>query len=141
MSDKLDKWENAFCPVEYLPLIIPLWEKYKLHFYDLSIHMDDAKRYILYFSLEGSEDDIRLYTSEFHGNREYYLSKIKEMVCSAPETPDAVGDIEKTDALFEFYSNPPKRQAAGKSRSTSIFQNMCKKHRNFKMSRLPAVRW
>ena len=105
----LDKWENTFCPVEYLPLIIPLWKKYKLRCYDLNIRMDATKEYILYFSLEGSEDDIRLYTNEFHSNREYYLNKIKEMVCSAPETPDVVGIIEKADALEELYRNPPKR--------------------------------
>ena len=105
----MDRWENTFCPVEYLPLIIPLWEKYKLRFYDLSISMDDTKSYILYFSLEGTEDDIRLYTNEFHANRDYYLYKIKEMVCSSPETPDIVGEIEKAEVLEGLYRNPPER--------------------------------
>ena len=105
----LDKWENTFCSVKYLPLLIPLWEKYKLRFYNLNVCMDDVEEYILYFSLEGDEDDMRLYTNEFHGNREYYLNKIKEMVCSAPETTDIVGDIERSEALWELYSNPPKR--------------------------------
>ena len=61
------KWENTFCPVEYLPLIIPLWKKYKLRFYDLNPCIDGAKTHLLYFSLEGSEENLRAYTNQFHG--------------------------------------------------------------------------
>ena len=122
MNNELDKWENISCPIEYLPLIIPLWEKYELCFYDLSLRMDTTKGYILYFSLEGSEDDMRLYTNEFHVNRDYYLHKIREMVCSAPETPDIVGEIEKAKVLEELYKNPPKRPKYDAKTHKFIFQ-------------------
>jgi hypothetical protein len=104
-----DKWENTFCPVEYLPLIIPLWKKYKLRFYDLNLFVDDAKTHLLYFSLEGSEKNLRAYTNEFHGNREYYGKEIKKLFNSSPPVEDTVGELEKAEAEFAFYNNPPER--------------------------------